>query len=88
MAVVQDILRVSRNKDLYVSDDSATGLSVTARLDELLMPHKTLSRPTHHWTDGLLIARSPAVENTEIYKTYSLGSHQLYLLCRGNGCQD
>lgn len=78
-AVAKDILNITKNKPLFTSSSSAVGLSVTAYIDMAKMPNSVLTYPKAYW-QGYLITDSSDIPNTQIVKTYQMGSHKLYLI--------
>lgn len=92
-AAAVDILNIAGEFPLYSNNVAATGLSVTAHLDILRLPAAPLKRPPdpNNWKDGFVLNYSqtlPNVNDTEIAKVYSFGGSKLYLLCRGEACQE
>ena len=71
---------------LYVTDVSASGLSVAGYLDAMRWMDKPISFPPQKWDSGFVISyiENPAMGKT--MKTYKLGGDMLYLLCRGDAC--
>ena len=80
------IMEETRGFPLYVTDVSASGLSVTGYLDVLRLPGAPVVFPPEKWDSGFVIAYA---ENPSLGKTkqvYKLGGDRLYLLCRGRAC--
>ena len=81
-----DIDRQTRGYPLYVTDDSAPGLNVTAYLDQRRYPAQALQKPPTEWQAGYVISRSAEESIGEIYRQYRLAGDDLYVLCRGAAC--
>lgn len=71
---------------LYVTNDSASGLSVVAHLDLLRLPLPPLTLPPAQWDAGFVIAHKPNPMLGRVAHQYRLGGSDLYLLCRGTAC--
>jgi 4-amino-4-deoxy-L-arabinose transferase-like glycosyltransferase len=71
----------------YANDDSATGLAVTARIDERRYPRAPLVRPPREWTDGFVLSYSPDQSLGEVAEVVTLRNDKIYLLCRGAACR-
>lgn len=82
----RDIERIVENHPLYTTDHSAIGLSVSAYLDQSLMPNSILQAPKGDLTQGFLLSRVTTVPHTQVVKYYYFGSQKLYLLCSLNTC--
>lgn len=83
-----DILKGTKGYALYVTDVSAPGLSVTAYLNQRRYPSPALQWPPSEWQSGYVISRTADSTQGEIFKRYPLGGDELYLLCRGQACQN
>lgn len=79
-AVARDILSITQDKPLYANDHTAAGESVAAHIEAIEFPNKTLKYPDATFKKGFLISHTPDFPNTRVYKTYTLGSHRVYLL--------
>jgi 4-amino-4-deoxy-L-arabinose transferase-like glycosyltransferase len=77
----------TRGQPLYVTDVSATGLSVTAELDQARYPGPYLRWPPAQWDDGFVLAYTPDPALGRVAASYPLGGNTLYLLCRGKACE-
>ena len=82
----REIAKETKGYPLYVTDVSASGLSVAGYLDALRWPRTPVAFPPERWDSGYVIAydENPSIGKT--VKTYKLGGDSLYLLCRGNAC--
>ncbi len=85
-AVARDIAARTAGQPLYAADVSATGLSVTARLDTARLPRPPLTFPPAQWHTGFVIAYTPDPALGRLTREYRLGGSRLYLLCRGKAC--
>jgi hypothetical protein len=90
VSVAKQVIKQTQGKPLYVNDDGAIGLSVTAHIDTLRYPDPPLqyaasAKESDYFTVG---HPDPALGN--IYATFPLGRshHKLYLLCKGKICKD
>jgi 4-amino-4-deoxy-L-arabinose transferase-like glycosyltransferase len=84
----RDILSRTAGQPLYVSNASASGLSVTAHLDVLRLPARALTFPPSDWESGFVLAYEPDAAVGRLVETYRFGGSVLYLLCRGRACPD
>jgi len=82
----RDILRRTAGQPLYVTDGSASGLSVTAHLDVLRLPAPALTFPPGEWTSGFVLAYETGAAPDRLVETYRFGGNALHLLCRGAAC--
>lgn len=82
-----DILMQANGYPLYSADVSASGLSVTAYLDQRRYPATALQWPPAQWQSGYVLALSADAALGEVYRKYQLGGDELYLLCRGEACR-
>lgn len=82
-----DILAQTQGHALYSTDSSASGLSVTAYLDQRRYPAPALQYPPAQWQSGFVVARSADPALGSEYKKYQLAADELYLLCRGEACR-
>ncbi|HSD60685.1 MAG TPA: glycosyltransferase family 39 protein [Burkholderiales bacterium] len=82
----QAIFARTRGQPLYVTDVSASGLSVTAHLNLLRLPQPPLLWPPRDWGEGFIIARTDDPALGRVAERYRLGGDNLYLLCRGSAC--
>lgn len=82
----RDILRRATGQPLYVTNASASGLSVTAHLDVLRLPAPALTFPSGEWASGFVLAYEPDAATGQLVETYRFGGNALYLLCRGEAC--
>lgn len=85
-ATAADILEKTRGFPLYVTDVSATGLSVAANIDTLLYPGKPIQWPPGVWDNGFVLSYTANPELGQVSQRYRLGGNELYLLCRGAAC--
>ncbi len=90
-SIAQDIIQKTQGYPLYVDDDSATGLSVTANIDVLRLPQAPLTRCVNKdgvfQKDGFYIVNNlQHYQNTQVFQEYTLGRNKLYLLCNGKAC--
>jgi 4-amino-4-deoxy-L-arabinose transferase-like glycosyltransferase len=87
IAAAAHIEQRSQGYPLYANDDSATGLAVTARIDEHRYPNHPLVRPPSDWTDGFVLNYSPDQSLGEVAEVVTLHNDKIYLLCRGAACR-
>lgn len=80
------ILERTAGHPLYITNDSATGLSVAAYLDVLRLPAPPITMPPGSWDTGFVIAYAAGPEPGRVVETFRLGGNDLYLLCRGAAC--
>lgn len=85
--VARQILERTAGQPLYVTNDSASGLSVAAHLDVLRLPAAPLTRPPAQWDTGFVVAYAPDPALGETVQQYRLGGTAMYLLCRGAACR-
>lgn len=78
----------TQGRPLYVTDVSASGLSVSAHLNLLRRPAPPLQWPPREWSEGFVIARANDPALGRAAQHYRLGGDDLYLLCRGAACAD
>ena len=89
MLAAKDIMQRTQGQPLYISDSSASGLSVAGYIDALQHPQRPLQSPPAQWqlgATGYVLAYAPDVALGEIAHVYTLGGDKLYLLCRGHAC--
>ena len=87
MATAARIEHMSQGFALYSNDDSATGLAVTARIDERRYPRAPLKRPPKTWTDGFVLNYAPDTALGQVAEVVALRNDKIYLLCRGAACR-
>ena len=85
--VAGEILTRTAGHPLYTTNDSASGLAVTAYLDVLRQPQPPLVFPPAHWDNGFVIAYTRDPSLGQVAQRYQLGGKDLYLLCRGAACK-
>lgn len=85
-ATAAEILEKTRGFPLYVTDVSATGLSVSAHIDALRYPDQPIKWPPDNWDNGYVLAYTANTELGQVSRRYQLGGNELYLLCRGAAC--
>ncbi|HQT25607.1 MAG TPA: hypothetical protein PLK99_03305, partial [Burkholderiales bacterium] len=80
------IVEETKGFPLYVTDVSASGLSVAGYLDVLRWPESPVTFPPGKWNSGFVLSyeENPSLGKTK--KIYKLGGDMLYLLCRGDAC--
>lgn len=86
-AAAADIVATTRGFPLYVTDVSATGLSVAAHIDTLRLPAPPLRWPPQVWDHGFVLSYGANPELGQLSRRYPLGGNELYLLCRGAACE-
>lgn len=84
--VARQIFERTTGHPLYVTNDSASGLSVAAHIDLLRLPGAPLTRPPARWETGFVVAYTPDAALGRVVQQYRLGGTALYLLCRGAAC--
>jgi 4-amino-4-deoxy-L-arabinose transferase-like glycosyltransferase len=87
IAAAARVEQLTRGFPLYANDDSATGLAVTARIDERRYPRAALVRPPQTWTDGFVLNYSPNEALGSVADVITLRNDKIYLLCRGAACR-
>jgi 4-amino-4-deoxy-L-arabinose transferase-like glycosyltransferase len=87
IAAAAHIEQLSQGFPLYANDDSATGLAVTARIDEHRYPSAPLVRPPQAWIDGFVLNYAPDPALGQVAEVVSLRNDKIYLLCRGAACR-
>lgn len=87
LVTAKEVMRETAGFPLYVTDVSASGLSVTGYLDVLRLPAAPLTYPPEKWSNGFVIAYSenPALGKT--WQSFKLGGDRIFLLCRGAACE-
>lgn len=85
-ATAQAILARTAPHALYITNVTASGLSVAAYIDVARLPQPPLTYPPAKWLDGFVIAYGPDPAMGEVAAQYRLGGNDLYLLCRGAAC--
>jgi hypothetical protein len=76
---------------LFITDDSAVGLSIAGSLDVRRFPKPPLTVPAADFKSGFVLTVYPDVNLGQIDMTFKLGSdaqgrRTRYLLCRGEAC--
>jgi 4-amino-4-deoxy-L-arabinose transferase-like glycosyltransferase len=82
----RDIIVRTAGHPLYVTDVSASGLSVAGYIDAYAHPAPPLMRPPAQWDSGFVIAYEEDAQTGRTFKHYPLAGNNLYLLCRGAAC--
>jgi 4-amino-4-deoxy-L-arabinose transferase-like glycosyltransferase len=85
-AVAADVMARAGRHPLYTNDDTATGLSVAAHIDQARFPGPLVRFPPEAWSDGWMLAEAPDVALGNLVHEYRLGRNPLYLYCRGTAC--
>jgi hypothetical protein len=85
-AVARQILDRTAGHPLYTTNDSASGLSVSANIDVLRLPAAPVTYPPERWDSGFVITYKPDDAVGRVAEHYRLGGRDLYLLCRGAAC--
>ena len=80
------ILEKTRGFPLYVTDVSASGLSVAANIDTLRYPDKPIQWPPAEWDNGFVLSYTADPKLGQVSQRYPLGGNELFLLCRGAAC--
>jgi len=83
----KEIMLKTHGQPLYVTDVSASGLSVAGYIDTLRHPQQPLQWPPAQWESGFVMAYTPDAALGEVHKIYTMGGDKLYLLCRGEACR-
>ena len=84
--VARQIHERTAGQTMYVTNDSASGLSVVAHLDILRLPAPPLTLPPERWESGFVVAYRPDAAIGPTVAEYRLGGNVMYLLCRGAAC--
>ena len=87
LLAAKDIISRSAGHALYVTDVSASGLSVAAYIDSLRHPLPPLQWVPTQWDSGFVIAYTLDPALGQLSHKYQLGGNELYLLCRGSACK-
>ena len=88
IAAAEQIEERAKGFPLYANDDSATGLAVTARIDERRYPGAPLRRPPEEWTEGFVMSYYPdESKGQQVVEIVTLRNDKIYLLCRGQACR-
>lgn len=85
-AVATDVIARADGFPLYATDNTATGLSVGAHINQSRYPVAVLRWPPQEWNDGFVLANTPDPVLGQPAWRYRLGRKDLYLLCRGAAC--
>lgn len=85
-ATAREIIALSQGLPLYTADVSASGLNVTAYINQQRYPAAALQWPPQAYTTGFVIARTADLQLGAVFKKYQLLGDELYLLCRGTAC--
>ena len=85
-ATAADIMNTTQGFPLYVTDVSATGLSVAANIDTLRYPDRPIQWPPQEWSNGFVLSYTANPELGRVSRRYPLGGNELFLLCRGAAC--
>lgn len=92
VSTAKDIIQKTKGYPLYIDDDTANGLSVTAEIDVLRLPLAPLTRSANlnerkKQKDAFyLIEDLSQYPDAKLFDEYALGRHKLYLVCRGKAC--
>lgn len=73
---------------LYITNVTASGLSVAAYIDVAILPQAPLTFPPVNWQDGFVISYEPNAMAGKVIERFRLGGNDLYLLCRGAACNE
>jgi 4-amino-4-deoxy-L-arabinose transferase-like glycosyltransferase len=82
----RDIIARTAGHPLYVTDVSASGMSVAGYIDAYVHPAPPLLRPPAAWDSGFVIAYEEDASLGQTFRHYPLAANNLYLLCRGAAC--
>ena len=82
----RDIIQLTNGQPLYVTDVSASGMSVAGYIDAYTQPAPPLRVPPAEWDNGFVIAYEEDAKLGRTFKHYPLAANNLYLLCRGAAC--
>ena len=82
----RDIIALTAGQPLYVTDVSASGMSVAGYIDAYTQPAPPLQVPPAAWESGFVIAYEEDAKLGQTFKHYPLAANDLYLLCRGAAC--
>jgi 4-amino-4-deoxy-L-arabinose transferase-like glycosyltransferase len=81
-----DIITRTAGQPLYVTNSTATGLNVSAYINQQRYPQQALQYPPQDMESGFIIAMDSGSQPETAVKEYKLGGDKLYLLCRGAAC--
>lgn len=87
LETAREIHLITRGFPVYATDVTATGLSVVAYLDVLLLPGGPVIWPPKDLESGFVVSDRPYPETGPIVKSWQLGGNQVHLLCRGAACE-
>ena len=82
----REIIDIAKDQPLYSADTRATGLNVTAYIDQARYPAPALMWPPQNFEHGYVIALSADETLGKVVKKYQLLGDEMYLLCRGSAC--
>ncbi len=82
----QKIIRIAKDQPLYITDVSASGLSVTGYIDVQRLPADPITFPPQQWNSGYVIAYTQDPALGSLFAKFRLGGDEMYLLCRGSAC--
>jgi 4-amino-4-deoxy-L-arabinose transferase-like glycosyltransferase len=86
LEAAREIYQTTRGFPVYATDVTATGLSVVAHLDVLLLPDGPVIWPPREIDSGFVVSDRPKPSLGPVVKTWRLGANQLYLICTGQAC--
>lgn len=81
-----EIVSLSHGQPIYTTNFTASGLNVTAYINQLRYPAPTIKWSPQSFNSGFVIAQTPDEKIGAVYKKYQLLGDELFLLCRGSAC--
>ncbi len=82
----RNIMQLTADYPLYVTDVGSPGLCVTGYIDSQRLPLPPIVFPPAQWDSGFVISRANDPSLGKLVREYKLASDNLFLLCRGAAC--
>ena len=86
--IAHQVLSISKDKPLYIEDDSAKGLSIAAWINTLRLPKKAITRLPLPFEEGYVLVHKPDSKYGMIVAEYTFKHSSTYLLCKGSFCKN
>jgi hypothetical protein len=84
--VARELVEAYGSYPLYVSNVSATGLSIAANINRLQLDQAALVSPPADFDNGIVIAYSPTDVPGTLLRRLAMRNDAIYLICRGAAC--